>query len=343
MLSVDFYESAEGETVVATFPDGGLGVIDAHPSSAPGRPTIADLIGGRPVHFVCLTHPHADHGVDLAAVFTSAKYVSSYWHTVSDVDAMIFSVTEQPKFPNRFSPLIDEMRSGWAAFLLELYRKAYECEDRWPGFIKTINSARQPIVISGVEVSFLGPEEAEQHSYVRLYRDLMNGKYRNKPDANLLSAVIALRYGPNVVLLGGDALKRNWPSVISEYRKRSLPKAVIFKIPHHGAGNAFSRSSGYNYLELCRPPRECNGIMFAGDPRHPNPEVFAAIKPKLNLMCLTNGLKPPGRGVSNPLNIALPGAQTVGRSVVCNPHIGFRLEVGGRVEQTAGAQCAFCA
>src|SRR5665213_2700252 len=145
MLSVDFYESAEGETIILTFPDGGLGVVDAHPASAPGRPPIANLVQGKVVHFVCLTHPHADHGADLAAVFTSAASVSAYWHTVSDVSAMVFSVTEQRKFVNRFSPLVEELREKWAKFLLELYRVAYEHEDRVSGFVCTLNSDRRSI------------------------------------------------------------------------------------------------------------------------------------------------------------------------------------------------------
>jgi len=342
MLKIDFYESAEGETIIVTFPDGGLGVIDAHPASVPGRPTIEDLVRGKHVHFVCLTHPHADHGMDLAAVFTAAGSVSSYWHTVSNVAAVAFAVTEQRKFPSRFSPLIDELRAGWARFLLELYRQALEREDQAPGFIKTLNSTRQPITISGVELSFFGPEEAEQNSYVTLYRDLMEGKHRNKPDANLLSAVIALRYGASVILLGADSLKKTWRTVVAEFANRGLPKAAILKVPHHGAENAYSRARGYSYLDVCRPPRECNGILFAGDTKHPHPDVFAAIKPKLNLMCLTNGLKSPASGVTNPLKLEIRGAYAAGSPIVCNSHVGFQLDNAGLVQQTAGTQCAFC-
>jgi len=74
MLKLDFYESGNGETILITFPSGGIGVVDAHPSSRGLRPPILDLVRGRHIHFVCLTHPHADHGVDLTSIgsqFTS--------------------------------------------------------------------------------------------------------------------------------------------------------------------------------------------------------------------------------------------------------------------------------
>ena len=95
MLRADFYESAEGETIILTFPDGGLGVIDAHPSPRAQRPNIEDLVRGKHVHFVCLTHPHADHGIDLHRVFGVAASVGAYWHTLSDIQAVMYSITQQ--------------------------------------------------------------------------------------------------------------------------------------------------------------------------------------------------------------------------------------------------------
>ena len=63
MLQIDFYESGDGETILLTFPNGGMGIVDA--IRLPLLPTrLLDLIRGRTVHFVCLTHPHRDHGMD---------------------------------------------------------------------------------------------------------------------------------------------------------------------------------------------------------------------------------------------------------------------------------------
>lgn len=56
MLKFDFYESGVGETIIVTFPNGGIGVIDAHPSPTSSRPAILEIVGKRQIHFICLTH-----------------------------------------------------------------------------------------------------------------------------------------------------------------------------------------------------------------------------------------------------------------------------------------------
>jgi len=100
MLKIDFYESGDGETILLTFPSGGMGIVDAHPSPTATRPAILDLIRGRTVHFVCLTHPHQDHGVDLIPVLEQHPDVLAFWHTVSDVDVTVFLQQEAMNYPN---------------------------------------------------------------------------------------------------------------------------------------------------------------------------------------------------------------------------------------------------
>jgi len=54
-LTIDFYESGVGETIRITFPDGGLGIVDAHPSSCGHRPHILDLV--RTITFISSASP----------------------------------------------------------------------------------------------------------------------------------------------------------------------------------------------------------------------------------------------------------------------------------------------
>src|SRR5437016_6343827 len=91
-LRVDFYESGIGETILVTFPSGGLGLIDAHPSSLATRPEILEIIKGKKLHFVCLTHPHADHGEDLVSVLEQHADIEEFWHTIFDVPAFIYGI-----------------------------------------------------------------------------------------------------------------------------------------------------------------------------------------------------------------------------------------------------------
>jgi len=78
MLKLDFYESGEGETIVLTFPSGGLGIVDAHPSSSTSRQEILQITRGKTIHFVCLTHPHKDHGADLIPILEQHPDIKAF-------------------------------------------------------------------------------------------------------------------------------------------------------------------------------------------------------------------------------------------------------------------------
>lgn len=78
MLKLDFYESGAGETILLTFPSGGIGIVDAHPSATASRPQILELIRDRKVHFACLTHPHRDHGASNALQVQCAQHEHNY-------------------------------------------------------------------------------------------------------------------------------------------------------------------------------------------------------------------------------------------------------------------------
>src|SRR2546423_1120462 len=99
-LRVEFYESGIGETIVIRFPSGGVGLVDAHPSIHGLRPEIQDIITGRKLHFVCLTHPHADHGVDLIKVLQNHPDIGEFWHTIFEIPAFIFGVEQTINFPS---------------------------------------------------------------------------------------------------------------------------------------------------------------------------------------------------------------------------------------------------
>jgi hypothetical protein len=156
-----------------------------------------------------------------------------------------------------------------------------------------------------------------------------------------LSAILALRYGDVVILLGADALKTNWVTAIERYFRLRLPKARILKVPHHGAGNAFdSGSHKHNYLDVCDRQTPADAVLFAGDSKHPEERVFDALKRHTTLRCVANGRL--GGGKSNPLNIEIPGAWSPRDVRVCNPRIGYEILPDGIINLVAGTQCEAC-
>ena len=107
-----------------TFPGGGLGFVDAHPSPTNSRASILQIAEGKHVHFVCLSHPHADHGVDLIPLLNGHGAIDEFWHTSSEAVPFIYRLGETPAFPNFPSELrvhARKMVDDWANFLHDVY------------------------------------------------------------------------------------------------------------------------------------------------------------------------------------------------------------------------------
>jgi hypothetical protein len=337
-LTIDFFESGVGETIRITFPDGGIGIVDAHPSQTGKRPPIDQLVVGRKVHFVCLTHPHADHGIDLIPILRDHPDIDSFWHTLSAVDVFVFA--EAGQVPNYRSPIreaVAEFQGRWGRFLTQIYGHAGKRELPHHNLRADLESTE----IAGVRIHFLGPEESEQNRFTSAYREIARGQRKGFPDPNALSAILALEYGGTVVLLGADGLKKNWEAAIRKYRRLGLSEAAILKVPHHGAPNAFEFSKGrHSYLDICKP--DTIAVLFAGDVNHPEQRVDERLRAKTNLACLANGLHS-SRIPSNPLGISLPGAIAVAQPVTpCQDQISLEIESNGSVTHSVGHTCGSC-
>ena len=337
MLKLDFYESGVGETTVVTFPDGGLGVVDGHPSQVLGSPNLQDLTAGRPLHFVCLTHPHADHGAGLIPVLSTHRDIGGFWYTGSDVDVMTFllqDILDYPNYPSPCREAVVRLKKGWASFLIDLYGAV--CDRGIPRH--QLRSDVQATHISGVEVHCLGPEEKIIQEFVEAYRRRLTDHLVRLPDPNLLSAILVLKYQDTVVVLGADALKRNWTAAARAYHRLGFGKARVIKVPHHGASNALllhPRRREHSYLDLCSRDPKAHAVLFAGDAKHPDEVVFDELRRHTDLVCLSNGLKKSGRE-SNPLQIRLPGARAARLPPVCNSIVSIEVSPDGKVARTAG-------
>jgi len=334
-LRFDFFESANGETIIVEFPDGGVGIVDAHPSAEKTRPQILDLVGKRKVHFVCLTHPHADHGVDLIPILRNHGAVHEFWHTNSDISSFVYHcLTERPNYPSPVREFVNRLADGWADFLLDLYSSVRELPER------KLHSNVQPIEIAGVRIWILGPEEQQAKQFVETYLKRASGVGKLLPSPNLLSAILGIEYGGCLAVLGSDALKAGWNHALEVHKAHGLPRAVVLKVPHHGAANALALEKGRkNYFDLCSKQRAV-GILFAGDSKHPNKKVFDELRTKTLLLCLSNGQKG-AQGPANPLNIKMPGARSVRRSYVCQPQITVELSSDGSFK-VDGIHCEEC-
>jgi hypothetical protein len=299
------------------------------------RPDILDIIKGKKLHFVCLTHPHADHGVDLVDVLERHQDIGEFWHTISEIPAFIFGVEQCVNFPSSVREYASKMNQDWAEFLFDIL--AAVKERNIPRH--HLRSDLSPRAIDGVEIYCLSPDESVQNQYFSAYEKKLSNPKIEVPDPNLISAVLALRLGQGVVLLGSDALKRNWESAVAHYRKRSLPKARVLKVPHHGARNSLNlQRHAVSYLDICSHDPKAEAVIFAGDAKHPDRDVFEKLRSRAETICLSNGRKPTS-GNTNPLHLQLPGARAVYPAPVCNPVVSLEMDAEGSVNVISGVGC----
>jgi hypothetical protein len=335
-LRVDFFESGVGDTILVTFPSGDVGVVDAHPSSHSQRPAIQNLIAGKKLRFVCLTHPHADHGVDLIPILQSHPNIEEFWHTIHDVPALMYGIDQAPNFPSSVQQFANAMNQEWADFLRDLLAAVAEREIPR----HCLRADIQHKVIDGVEVYCLGPEEHVQNDFFDAYYKKLTDPTGKFPNINLLSAILALRYGDAVILLGADALAANWKNAAKRFHALGLPKACVLKVPHHGARNSFDFGKKRpTYLDVCSRSPKAKSVIFAGDAKHPNVDVYDKLQDNTEVFCLSNGLK--GRA-SNPLKLQIPGARAVRAAPVCNPIVSFEVDSKATVTVLVGASCDAC-
>jgi beta-lactamase superfamily II metal-dependent hydrolase len=336
-LRVDFYESGRGDTIIVTFPDGGLGIIDAHPTSFGGRPDILELTRGRDVHFVCLTHPHADHGVDLVPILQNHSKIPEFWHTNSDITPFIFRLGEIPSWPSEVREFAVKMAEKWHSCMLDIF--AAVAERDIPDH--QMRAGEEIRIIAGVEIHVLAPEEKELRTFRRFWLEKADDPSVARPSPNPLSAILALRFGESVLLLGADAIGQNWRDAHERYRKLKLPKAKVLKVPHHGGSDALA-IKGANYLDCCLHTIEerCKAVLLAGDSKHPNERVERQLKARTDLFCLGNGIR--CHHVGKDLGIEIEGARPLGGIVPCQPVVSIELDSTGKTTMLAGHSCDNC-
>jgi len=311
LLRLTFAESGRGETILIEFPSGEVAIVDSYPSASNCRPKIEDEIQGRQVAFVCLTHPHTDHGLGLIGVVKSAK-VDQFWHSMTDIEPFINLVVQAPKFRSPLAPLAEKIRERRAKFMLDLW-STVKCRG-----VKSLSfdDSREAVEAGEVKIHFLAPErQFLSKEFERLHRFLKDKG--PAPDPNRFSLVLGLEYRGTLILLGGDALKAGWRTAYQKWRKNKLPKAAVLKIPHHGGINAFDLAATgeskkpVNCWDFC--VKKPIAIIFAGDFQHPDPEILQILEARTELHSFFDLQANVQR--QNPLRLHTIGARAVDQSL----------------------------
>jgi len=230
------------------------------------------------------------------------------------------------------------MQSEWAHTFLDIFDSIQQ--RRIPDKILQSNLASWEV--SGVRVHVLSPSEAVRREFRQTLVAKVDDPDIQFPDENRLSAVLALEFGTNLVLLGADAPRNEWRDAHSEWRNKKLPKACILKIPHHGSSDTVDWRGGKStahFLEMCLAGTDTKAVLFAGDYSHPSKDVYERLIIETDLFCLGNGLK---SSAPNPLRIKDPRAKAVQASHACQPVVVFEIGDSGPPNVTKGFHCNGC-
>jgi ribonuclease BN (tRNA processing enzyme) len=96
VLRFSFLESGRGATILIDFPDGQKSVVDCCTSTTGCRPDIETEIAAQRIAFICLTHPHLDHGKDIPAIL-GACLVKELWHSLPGAVPFIYWISQSRK------------------------------------------------------------------------------------------------------------------------------------------------------------------------------------------------------------------------------------------------------
>lgn len=225
-----------GETVVVHLGDGVWIVVDSCPGHD-GRPqalTYLDRLGidvSRQVRLVVATHWHDDHIRGMAKVVARCR-------------AAVFCCSgalREKEFLMAVAALEEREPSDVGSGVRELYEVFRVLQDS-KRTAKMALADRTLLRFGGSEVLALSPDDSRFRDFLRTVGQLVVATPRPKrrmatPRANAVSVVLHVRTGDTEVLLGGDLERGGWEAVLHNENRRQV-RAGIFKIPHHGSGNA---------------------------------------------------------------------------------------------------------
>lgn len=226
-LSIVVFGPGEGEAIVVRLPDGSVGVVDGCREPTNGDP-VAELLDkmaattGDPaafrLHFVCLTHPHADHYRGLGRLIEAYEGRIDHLWTVMHVTA---------QYEKTLATWVELTQAGAAPDLEDLvglqrvlggfHGERHRVRQANPrGFVHMACDTRliQPRTHKGhkMEIEACGPAHDDlddaQKQFVAIVAEGTTGiRVSRSHDPNLTSGALLIRWGRAAVLLAGDLLR----------------------------------------------------------------------------------------------------------------------------------------
>ncbi len=212
---ITFLDVGQGDSTVASFPDGGGLLLDCASGAAPIVVDYLERVKISSLELVAVTHSDVDHAGGIMDVINSFEGPSQ----------------QITFFRDRLMPADQKSEQKYLIMLRQVAQLMRDGISYWEPVAGTEFQS------GGVSLSFLHPT-IEDHI------DALSRRNRN--DA---SVALKLEYAGFRVLLGADIQRRGWEWILD--RDIDL-KADVFKFPHHG-GSYSGEPSLDKILDLVAP------------------------------------------------------------------------------------------
>ncbi|MEP7119631.1 MAG: MBL fold metallo-hydrolase [Byssovorax sp.] len=258
-LSIAVFGPGEGEAIVVRLPDGSVGVVDGCREPTSGDP-VAELLAkfaaktadpaAFRLHFVCLTHPHADHYRGLGRLIKAYEGRIDHLWTVTHVT---------PQYEKALPAWLELVHAGSAPDLDDLdglKRVLNSFHDEKPRVEKTnaagfAHLACDTRLIGArlfggykLEIEACGPAPGDIDSVQKQLIALLtaaasSGVVSRTHDPNLTSGAVLIRWGQAAVLLAGDLLRGDeHHSGWQRARLQITHPVQVVNVAHHASKEA---------------------------------------------------------------------------------------------------------
>ena len=267
------------------------------------------------ISFFCISHTDKDHikGITdtLKWFYQNGVFVRNFWFSAArdeiqmskflkdKIDALIskFELSERL----RYNAKINQLNSGIDSFfdyfqkwkLKKFNSSRYNDEPTGEGeYLVEIKELSQPSGINYSRAYTLGPLTSQVDKYynnltLNIIKNILKIKDLNdKPNKNLLSHILLLKYGEQNLLFGGDTNKEIWKECINKYlnpvynHKETIGsiKSQFIKVSHHGSKDSSDSEIWKNIVPMTE------GTYFAISAgrhrswKHPHSETLKEIR-----------------------------------------------------------------
>ncbi len=256
-LEVTLFGKGVGESILIHFGDSRYAIIDSFRNPGSKKPIALEYlelinVPINNIELVVATHWHKDHIEGLYDILKQLKNNTKFvtYNIIQEelFNTFINSGISSDLLTNKFSTSLE-----FSNILNMIDQKKVDIV--FASNNKVIHKVLASSMSHKKDVTFysLSPQDKEIYDYIKsLNLPKEEDSFTILTDDNLISIVIWLEIGKNIILFGGDLLEKSnedsgWNAILKNHILSG--KADLFKVPHHGSISSHNEKVWTNLLE----------------------------------------------------------------------------------------------